>query len=80
VTFEGHSGKQSKGSTYPDGALATVASDLHPLTFWRRVLFIRIRSRQLAHTELTQFTRRARNSRDRTIPSTVPETNPGGNP
>jgi uncharacterized protein YndB with AHSA1/START domain len=36
----------------PDGALVTVASELHPHTFWRRVLFVRIRSRQLARTEL----------------------------
>ena len=37
---------------HPDGALVTVAGELHPLTFWRRVLLVRIRSRQLAHTEL----------------------------
>jgi uncharacterized protein YndB with AHSA1/START domain len=37
---------------HPDGALITVASELHPRTFWRRALLVRIRSRQLAHTEL----------------------------
>jgi uncharacterized protein YndB with AHSA1/START domain len=39
---------------HPDGAVVTVAGELHPRTFWRRVLLVRIRSRQLAHTELTQ--------------------------
>lgn len=39
---------------HPDGALVTVASELHPLTFWRRVLLVRVRSRQLAHTEVTR--------------------------
>jgi len=37
---------------HPDGALVTVACELHPLTFWRRVLLVRIRERQLARTEL----------------------------
>jgi uncharacterized protein YndB with AHSA1/START domain len=37
---------------HPDGALVTVACELHPETFWRRVLFVRIRARQLGHTEL----------------------------
>lgn len=37
---------------HPDGALVTVASELHPRTFWRRALLVRIRSRQLANTEL----------------------------
>ena len=39
---------------HADGALVTVACELHPQTFWRRVLFVRIRSRQLARTELTR--------------------------
>lgn len=34
------------------GALVTVACELHPSTFWRRVLFVRIRARQLARNEL----------------------------
>ena len=34
------------------GALVTVACELHPRSFWRRTLLVRIRSRQLAHTEL----------------------------
>jgi uncharacterized protein YndB with AHSA1/START domain len=38
---------------HPDGALVTVAGELHPQTFWRRVLLVRIRTRQLANTELT---------------------------
>ncbi len=37
---------------HPDGAIVTVAGELHPRTFWRRVLLVWIRSRQLAHTEL----------------------------
>ena len=37
---------------HTDGALVTVACELHPRTFWRRTLLVRIRSRQLAHTEL----------------------------
>ena len=39
---------------HADGALVTVAGELHPLTFWRRLLFVHIRSRQLAHTELVR--------------------------
>jgi hypothetical protein len=35
-----------------DGALVTVSCELHPRTFWRRVLLVRIRNRQLARTEL----------------------------
>jgi len=34
------------------GSQVTVSWDLHPQTFWRRVLFVHIRRRQLAHTEL----------------------------
>jgi len=34
------------------GSKVTVRWELHPATFWRRVLLVRIRSRQLAHTEL----------------------------
>jgi uncharacterized protein YndB with AHSA1/START domain len=37
---------------HPEGALVTVACELHPHTFWRRVLLVRIRARQLARTEL----------------------------
>ena len=37
---------------HTNGALVTVACELHPRTFWRRTLLVRIRSRQLAHTEL----------------------------
>ncbi len=37
---------------HPDGALVTVACELHPRTFWRRVLLVRIRARQLSRTEL----------------------------
>lgn len=37
----------------PDGgAEVTVAWELHPVTFWRRVLFSHIRRRQLARTEV----------------------------
>ncbi len=34
------------------GARVTVRWALHPVTFWRRVLLVRIRARQLARTEL----------------------------
>ena len=37
---------------HADGALVTVGCELHPRSFWRRTLLVRIRSRQLAHTEL----------------------------
>jgi uncharacterized protein YndB with AHSA1/START domain len=37
---------------HPQGALVTVAAELHPQTFWRRVLFVHIRSRQLRRREL----------------------------
>lgn len=37
---------------HADGALVTVACELHPRTFWRRVLLVRIRARQLARSEL----------------------------
>jgi len=36
----------------PAGSRVTVGWTLHPLTFWRRVLLVRIRSRQLARTEV----------------------------
>ena len=37
---------------HPAGALVTIACELHPATFWRRALLVRIRSRRLARTEL----------------------------
>lgn len=37
---------------HPDGARVTVRWDLHPATFWRKVLFVHIRGRQLARTEI----------------------------
>jgi hypothetical protein len=36
----------------PLGSRVTVSWDLRPITFWRRVLFVRIRGRQLARTEV----------------------------
>jgi len=36
----------------PAGSRVTVSLDLHPVTFWRRVLLARIRRRQLTRTEL----------------------------
>ena len=36
----------------PGGSRVTVALELHPITFWRRVLFAKVRARQLARTEL----------------------------
>jgi len=37
---------------HPAGAAVTVAWDLHPATFWRRLFFVHIRRRQLARTEV----------------------------
>ena len=37
---------------HPDGARVTVQWDLHPATFWRKVLFVHIRRRQLSRTEI----------------------------
>lgn len=37
---------------HPAGAEVTVTWALHPVTFWRRVLFSHIRGRQLARTEV----------------------------
>lgn len=39
---------------HADGAIVTVGGELHPRTFWRRALLVRIRSRQLARTELVE--------------------------
>lgn len=39
-------------SDQADRALVTVACELHPVSFWRRALLVRIRERQLARTEL----------------------------
>jgi hypothetical protein len=36
----------------PGGSRVTVTLELHPETFWRRVLFAKVRARQLARTEL----------------------------
>ncbi len=36
----------------PAGSRVAVSWDLHPATFWRRVLLARIRARQLSRTEL----------------------------
>jgi uncharacterized protein YndB with AHSA1/START domain len=38
----------------PAGSRVTVAWDLHPVTFWRRVLLVRIRGGQLARTEVPE--------------------------
>lgn len=63
---------------HADGALVTVACELHPRTFWRRVLLIRIRSRQLARTELTNSLAALEAAAKRRI-GTMPDTNIGGN-
>lgn len=34
------------------GSRVSVSWELHPVTFWRRVLLVRIRGRQLARTEI----------------------------
>lgn len=36
----------------PAGSRVTATWDLHPVTFWRRTLLVRVRSRQLARREL----------------------------
>jgi ribosome-associated toxin RatA of RatAB toxin-antitoxin module len=36
----------------PAGSRVTVTWTLHPVTFWRRVLLVRIRARQLTRTEV----------------------------
>lgn len=60
-----------------EGVLVTVACELHPRTFWRRVLLIRIRSRQLAHTELNQSLVALENAA-KLSPDSVSNTNVGG--
>jgi hypothetical protein len=62
---------------HPEGALVTVAGELHPRTFWRRVLLVRIRSRQLAHTELVQSLG-ALEAAARPSTSALPGTDAGG--
>ena len=37
---------------HADGSQVSVTWDLHPVTFWRRVLLVRIRARQLARSEI----------------------------
>lgn len=62
---------------HPGGALVTVAGELHPRTFWRRVLLVHIRSRQLARTELVHSLatlEAAARSHDAPVPKTT-----GGN-
>lgn len=60
----------------PDGTLVTVAGELHPRTFWRRVLLVRIRSRQLARTELIDSLNALEAAATRS-PSALPGTNTG---
>lgn len=60
-----------------EGVLVTVACELHPRTFWRRVLLVRIRSRQLARTELNQSLAELENAATRR-PDSVINTNIGG--
>lgn len=63
---------------HPDGALVTVAGELHPRTFWRRLLLVRIRARQLAHTELTHSLVALEAAAKRST-GTAPDINTGGN-
>lgn len=37
---------------HPDGAKVTVEWDLHPATFWRKLLLVRIRRRQMVRHEV----------------------------
>lgn len=62
---------------HPDGALVTVAGELHPLTVWRRLLFVHIRSRQLGRTELVHSLVALEAAAKRSI-GTVPDTTTGG--
>ena len=39
-------------SDHADGSRVSVRWELHPATFWRRVLLVRIRARQLARNEI----------------------------
>lgn len=39
-------------SHHADGSRVSVSWELHPATFWRRVLLVRIRARQLARHEI----------------------------
>lgn len=64
---------------HEDGALVTVACELHPRTFWRRVLLVHVRSRQLAHTELTRSLATLEAVAQQRSPGAVPGTNTGGN-
>ena len=63
---------------HPDGALVTVAGELHALTFVRRALLVRIRARQLGHNELVDSLA-ALEAATHSVPGAVPGTNPGGN-
>ena len=59
---------------HADGALVTVACELHPLTFWRRTLLAGIRSRQLEHTELVHSLATLENAANRStgaLPATT---------
>ena len=56
---------------HPSGALVTVAGALHPHTFWRRVLFVHIRSRQLIRSELTSSLAALEAAAQRAVPDPV---------
>jgi len=60
-----------------DGTLVTVASELHPLTFVRRVLLVHIRAWQLKHSELLQSLAALETAAHPAL-GAVPATNPGG--
>jgi len=62
---------------HPDGALVTVASELHPLTFVRRLLLVRIRARQLGRKELVDSLA-ALEAATHSPLGTISRTNPGG--
>ncbi len=62
---------------HPDGALVTVAGELHPHTFWRRLLLVHIRSRQLARTELVHSLVALEATAKRST-GAVPDTTTGG--
>lgn len=62
---------------HPEGTLVTVAVELHPHTFWRRVLLVRIRSRQLARTELVNSLAALEAAAQRST-GALPGTNTGG--
>lgn len=71
---------------HPAGSRVTVTWEIHPATFWRRVLLVRIRDRQLRRTEvpdslraLDAAAREPRGATEVETPRQMTATNSGGN-